>query len=279
MEGLDKVVNTVGAIAAVAATIAGVISAQRAENARLEAVAVATAFEARKYSDELQYKVFEKIENSVTADAPGRLIVGATYLSFIQDEQAKQVWCAAITQIAQAKASSLTSAERNAVTLAKDCAVPRFAPSADLEQRRADVDQSRRTEPSGDPAFAPALEQAQVRNAAPRNPVGWDIDVFWCADGGSREQARAGADRLAKVADERSRRLGGELLGRVRLIRVEKHRAPKTDAIYADVGEEPFAAAIAKEVGSATGRPPQVQSNAQPTPWYLGVFLCGAERS
>jgi hypothetical protein len=117
---------------------------------------------------------------------------------------------------------------------------------------------------------------------------GWDLDVFWCGGGGSEVEtlnynAGLGSARALAALSARGDTLGGERLGRVRLIMLPEARQ---GGIYPTRGtgyeirpersaEEQAVAAAARAAIPAGGAHRIVPSDTR-TAFYLSLFSCRA---
>jgi hypothetical protein len=120
---------------------------------------------------------------------------------------------------------------------------------------------------------------------------GWDIDVFWCRGGGSLAEAAnygegLSAARSLAALSSNSERLGGEKLGRVRLIALPLSRQRNVGNLpTAGDGfqirperrddEVRLANALRQRV-QRPGEPIGFITSDTPTRWYLSVFACRA---
>jgi hypothetical protein len=118
--------------------------------------------------------------------------------------------------------------------------------------------------------------------------TGWDVDVFWCAGGGSSREAKVYAEaldvatRLKEVADARHPIAPSVTLGRIRL-RVLPELRQGADKGYPgsgyvikyDAGEGESVAALALRTTLESAQLPfTVEEARTKTRWYLSVFVC-----
>jgi hypothetical protein len=135
------------------------------------------------------------------------------------------------------------------------------------------------------PPPASAAVSYQTLTLAAGDPQGWDLDVFWCGGGDSSwesanyQRGLDAARTLAGFSNEKTR-LGGEMLGRIRLVMLPEQRQGGDypargfgSEIRPDTTEVAMAEAVRKAVpGGATYK---VSVNPPPpSRFYMSLFSC-----
>lgn len=129
----------------------------------------------------------------------------------------------------------------------------------------------------------------QTRTLAKGDRLGWDIDVFWCAGGDSAVELRNYLDgsrlgmQLAELANRRDR-IGGEKVGRIRLVPLPESRQGNNNGINLpergegyqirpEPSEERFAGPLLHTLATQGWQFSRTTSDT-PTRWYISLFAC-----
>lgn len=136
------------------------------------------------------------------------------------------------------------------------------------------------------PAPTEQMRQAQIQ-ARIVNPVGWDVDVFYCLSGdeaGNRARAERAAKALAAAADARSDIAAGMKLGRVRLRELRQDVNARAgyrisgDVVRAEAGERAEAEALIAHLTNSDAGAPRLDILSSRSPWYISAFFCPATK-
>jgi len=128
------------------------------------------------------------------------------------------------------------------------------------------------------PVNVTVTNTASARSAAinllpPNTAIGWQVDSFSCqasGEAGQKIAAQAGG-LLARLSDARQR-VGGEVLGAVRVQALPRQLAG--NVIYYDANEFGFASAL-KAVLAENGLAYRIEPNPEtPTRWSVSLFAC-----
>ena len=271
---------TLTAVLSLFASIFGAFSAWQAEQAKRQAQETQAAFERSRLTKDYQIKVFEMVDKSLAAE--GGLIMASAYASSLEDARLQASLADAIRVVARSRqtAGKLTPEEAEAFQIL--VAATRQA-AKETVQEDADVPQTTKVAAGVVSPLSDVGVTSGRLNAQPVNPIGWDVDVFWCESRGqaSRQLANAVAADLAGRADARSA-INGAQLGRIRVrtLRDQTARAGKLatsrNEVRADAGEEALADSLAGLAsGKSPGAPFSRAASGAATKWYLSLFACG----
>lgn len=278
---MGRTLATVAAVLSIVATVVGGWSAWRAKQAEDQAKATQLELDQVKLANEYQIKVFELIDKSLASEQGG-LILASAYTSSLKDQALQASLTNAIRVVAQSRqgVGKLTPEEAAALQILQTTA--REAAGREIA---ADAEASAPAKVAAviaNPLSTAGVTQAKV-NVKAVNPVGWDVDVFWCEGVGepSRALANAVARDLGAVADAGAA-LGGQKLGRIRVRELRTAVAQRgnlpqaTNEVRADEGEDTLADATALVATAQVPAKPfrRIRSNSG-TKWYLSVFACG----
>jgi hypothetical protein len=274
-----RMIATAAAILSLIATGLGGYGTWSAERAKEKADQTQAELDRSKLIKDYQLKVFEMIDKSLS-DTQGSLVLASAYVSSIDDPKVQGDLSKAIRVVAEVRyrLNKLTPEEAEALQLLK------------ADTRNADLAEAAATQSASAPAAAPVANPLSDNgvaspkvNQADINPIGWDVDVFWCDGRGeaSKSLAAAVAKDLAAKADSRTP-VSGAYLGLVRLRQLTDAAASqgnlpsRENAVLGDSGEETLADALAG-LASAKGSQPFVRKpSGSNSRWYLSVFACGA---
>lgn len=127
----------------------------------------------------------------------------------------------------------------------------------------------------------------QTLTLAAGDPKGWDFDIFWCGGGESVSEAanyQAGLNAARALANRSSggERIGGEKLGRVRLVMLPEQRQggdyPARGSGY-QIRPDPTEVPMAEQVRGAipSGKAYAISVNPpRPSAFYISLFACAA---
>jgi len=275
-----RTIATVAAVFSVAATVLSGLSAWSSDRAKEQAERTQLALDESKAVKDYQIRVFEMIDKSLSGEQ-GSLVLASAYISSLDDQKIQDALLKAIRVVAEARQRSnkLTPEEADALQLLKA-----DTRAAEVAQIAAAQDTPAATQAAAavvNPLSENGVDSAKV-NQSDVNPIGWDVDVFWCASGGEASKSLASnvAKELASRADSRVA-LSGAYLGRIRIRQLtdaaaDQGKLPKqANAILADVGEESLGDALAAVASAKTGKIFARQPSGSRSQWYLSVFACG----
>jgi hypothetical protein len=127
----------------------------------------------------------------------------------------------------------------------------------------------------------------QTQTLAAGNQLGWDLDVFWCGGGDSawesaNYQSGLDAARALAVLSSGNKEVGGEKIGRIRLVMLPEQRQGGDypargfgNEIRPDSSEVRMAAAVLSVI--TNGKSYKVSVNPPPpSAYYLSLFSCTA---
>jgi len=278
---LGRTLATVAAFFSIAATAISAIGAWSADQAKIQAEKTQAAFEESKLVKDYQIKVFEIVDKSLSAEQ-GSLVMASAYVSSLDDAKLQAALIQAIRVVATArqKVNKLSIEEAEALGALKETA--QRAAVAQIENSIKLSDNEKAAATLANPLSENGVTQAQM-NQKSINPIGWDVDVFWCVGRGdtSRNLAATIAEDLATQADARTP-VGGQVLGRVRVRQLTDASAdagnlPKnTNEVRADDGEETIADALANAASARTDEPFVRKTSGAGTKWYVSLFACGS---
>jgi len=276
-----RTIATFAAVFSLAATILSGISAWSSDRAKEQAERTQLALDESKAVKDYQLRVFEMIDKSLSGEQ-GSLVLASAYISSLDDQKIQDALLQAIRVVAEARQRSnkLTPEEAEALQLLK--ADTRAAQVAQIEAAQNAPTATQAAAAVVNPLSENGVDSSKV-NQSDINPIGWDIDVFWCTAGGDASKSLASnvAKELAARADSRVA-LSGAYLGRIRIRQLtdaaaDQGKLPKqANAILADVGEESLGDALAAVAGAKTGKVFARQPSGSRSQWYLSVFACGA---
>jgi hypothetical protein len=277
---LPRTLATISALFSVVATVAGVVSGYYAEEANRRAQDNANTLARMTLNKDYQVHVFDMVDKALSMKSGG-LVLAAAYAKSVDDTQVQQALTEAIRVVAQARDQSgdhLTDAEKQAFQLLKqDVQTASQAPdAADAQTLVVEAPNS---------AVGGAADR--VVNTDP-DPLGWDIDVFWCESRGAPSQtaATAVANALSSIAETPRGQVAGERLGRVRLRKLSRASASgggfpdQANTVRADSGKTDLAGgvqAVANAALAAGADRFTVSASKSHIKWYLSVFACGRE--
>jgi hypothetical protein len=284
-------VATAAAILSVVATAVGVRSTLTADDARDQAITATSEnaelqrkLEQYRYDRDYQLKVFQHLDDAVDNKNPGALVLAAAFSESVGDEETRATLGDAIWNIANIRADAgeppspsemkaLEGLKRKAHAEDARAALP--APASPVTSNTTS-----QPPPKATPSIVVAAADSAARTITAGSPLGWDIDVFWCATSGdvSAARARGVGERVGALAAA-GQKLGGERLGRVRVRRLSE-AAEKSGAytggenyVVADEGEDALALELAR-YASAAGEPYAMMRSNTGSRWYLSIFAC-----
>lgn len=159
---------------------------------------------------------------------------------------------------------------------------------------RGEVDSATPPGPTQDEPIAAEGIVYRSQVLAAGDPLGWDVDIFWCSGGGPVAEGRNYADgltvgrQLAAISSARGR-IGNEKVGRIRLVPLPASRQGVRDGVQLpssgdgyQIRPEPneliFADPLRALISSGPRQFQHVRSDT-PTRWYLSIFTCQAGES
>jgi hypothetical protein len=278
---LGRTLATVVAMLSIVSTAAGLWSAHRADQAKQQSEATQNAFEQLKLNKDYQLHIFELVDKSLSS-TDGGLILASAYATSLDDAKLQKNLADAIRAVAAARKGGggkpLSTEETVALNDLSTSVQQAAAGAAVAAAKPEEMAVAFLANASSDTGVKATVNTGKV------NPLGWDVDVFACASRGAPSQALAQriVDDLAAKA-RAGTTLGNQSLGRIRLriLSVETQKRggfpTSTNEVRADIGEEPFADAVAAAVNAMPGAPAarfDRRTSKSKTPWYVSVFAC-----
>jgi len=246
---LGRTLATLAALFSLAATALSGVGAWYANQASEQSQATQAALEQSKLVKDYQIKVFEIVDKSLS-QAQGGLVLASAYASSLDDQKLQTLVIQAIRVVAlsRQKTGALTQEEAAALQVLTEAT--RQADVTQIENAPNVTDTTKAAAAIVNPLSQNGVTEAQLNRKA-INPIGWDVDVFWCVSRGdpSQQLADAIARDLADKADAGTP-LSGQPLGRIRVRQLtdaaaDRGNLPKdTNEVRADIGEESMGDAL-----------------------------------
>src|SRR5262249_19466418 len=212
---IGRTLATLTALFSLAATGLSAVGAWYADQAKEQAQATQTALEQSKLVKDYQIKVFEIVDKSLS-EVQGGLLLASAYASSLDDQklQTSLVQALRVVGTARLRAGTLTPEEATALEVLTTTA--RQAELTSVENAPDISESAKAAAAVANPLSQSGVTDAQLNRGA-INPIGWDIDVFWCASRGkaSHDLADAVAQDLASKADAKAPLSGGQILGHI----------------------------------------------------------------